>query len=72
MANHEQSVREAAANLKKAIEAATSAGYRIAWPGNVAALDTISISETAAAAAKRDPEPDAKPAAVRPAKPAEA
>lgn len=48
MVNKEQAVRDAAATLKTAIAEAAAAGYRIDWPGNVAGLDTIAISETGA------------------------
>jgi hypothetical protein len=58
VANHEQDVRQAALGLKQAIDGAAGAGYRINWPSNVAGLDTIAISETAAV---KQPEPAEKP-----------
>jgi hypothetical protein len=60
--NNEQAVRDAALALSKAITEATTAGYRIAWPSNVAGLDTIAISETGAVK-QQQPESAAKPAA---------
>lgn len=60
MADNEQAVRDAAAALKTAIIKATASGYRVDWPGNLAGLDTIAISETGAA---KQPEPEPQPAA---------
>lgn len=39
-------VRAAALALQEAIDAATSTGYRVAWPGSAADLNRIAISET--------------------------
>lgn len=65
----EKAVRDAAANLHKAISEATAAGYRIYWPGSADGLPGIAISETAkvklaapVVAPKVDPTPEAKPA----------
>jgi hypothetical protein len=60
--NNETVVREAAKALRKAIDEATAAGYRIAWPSNVAGLDTIAISETAAAVKPPAPAEKSAPA----------
>lgn len=55
----EKNVRDAAAALKKAIDEARAAGYRIDWPANSDGLVPIPISETAKV---RAPEPTANPA----------
>lgn len=55
--NHETTVREAALALKKAINEADAAGYRIAWPGNAASLEHIAISETGRVGATEKPAP---------------
>ena len=54
----EQSVRDAAVALQKAIAEAVAAGYRVVWPGSASDLDKIAISETGAV---KQPEPVARP-----------
>lgn len=65
-------VRSAASDLKAAIEAATAAGYHVAWPTRVTGLDRIAISETGRVQRAAEPSPEPSPAAGRKASPAKA
>jgi hypothetical protein len=46
MTDHATRVRDCASALKTAIQEATAEGYRVAWAGRLAELDTIAVSET--------------------------